>query len=183
MATRSTGFTVVVMQVNGDITDRRLYTWAELQGQEICRRLAQGFGLMLEEQLPPVIEDVARFRFPLPDGGYELDWQQADSVSALGTFFAAGRPRVTCLLLSGYDAVRDAAAVEASGNLLAGWREGTTMRAGPGLKSISDRPLLACIPWAGLQDAKESKRLNVWSLCLAEAFFRRAARVDDPSWN
>lgn len=169
-------FTVVVMQINGDITDRRPRTWGEIQRNEVSRRLAEGFRLMLDEQLPARLEGIARFRVTVDEErGYDLDWQQPDRVNALGTFFLRERLALTCLFLSGYDSLRDESAVWASQELLTGWRQGTEMRAGPGIRSVPDRPLVACIPWPGVVDEMNQRRLSAWSVCLAAAFFRRAA--------
>jgi hypothetical protein len=168
-------FTVIVMQMNGDVTDRRQHTWAKLQGNDVTCQLTQGFGLLLDEQVPTIIEHVVRFRTRLPDGNHELNWQQPNSTCALCTFFAAGEPAVTCVFLSGYDPVCDRVAVEEWERVLASWRAGTEMRPGPGLNAIRDRPLLVCVPWPRIKQETEIRRFSAWSVCLAAAFFQRAA--------
>lgn len=64
-------FTVVVMQINGDITDRRAQTWADIQRYDVGRRWTEIFRLTLDEQLPAwhgreaVPQREAVFSFPL----------------------------------------------------------------------------------------------------------------------
>jgi hypothetical protein len=178
-------FTFAVMQMNGDITDRCRRAFRDVQRQEIAARVVQGFHLLLAEQLPAVVADVVRFRVEMDEAlGLELDWQQADAVSALATFFFGGQPAVTCLLFSGYDAVHDATAVEAAEEVLAGWRSSMTMQAGPGVRSLRDRPLLVAILWPGPSDATRKRRLTIYAECLSIAFFQRAGRsANDPSRN
>lgn len=124
----------------------------------------------------PSIRDVVRFRVPLDEeGGAELDWQRPAQASACGTLFLAGKPTVTCLLLPGYDALRDEPSALVAEDLVSGWCEALRMRPGPGLRSVRDRPLLVCIPWLGVPlDDRQRRRFVVWAVCLAAAFFRRA---------
>jgi hypothetical protein len=169
-------YTLVVMQMTGDITDRQRRTDAEIQRDEGLRRVTLGLRLMLAEYIPTVMQDVARFRVSLGETGpFELDWQQPDQVSAIGTLLMAGKPRDTCLFLSGYDSLRDAAAVDAADNLLAGWCQSMQTPRGPGIREVRDRPLLVYIPWPPSTEGIERKRMTVYSACMAVAFFERAA--------
>jgi hypothetical protein len=125
-------YTLVVMQMNGDFTDRQRRTDAEVQRQEVNRRLVLELSLMLDEYVPVVPEQVARFRVALDEAGrFELDWQQPDQVSAQCTFFLEGKPRVTCLFFSGYEAL---AMPPRSGRRMTCWR------AGAGYGGCSARP-------------------------------------------
>ncbi len=169
-------FTFAVMQMNGDITDRCRRSFHAMHGRESGDRMVQGFHLMLVEYVPEIPTEIVRFRVPLNETlGLELNWHQPDAVSALGTFFFDNQPAVTCLLFSGYDAIRDAAAVQAAEKLLADWRLGTTMQPGAGVGSLRERPLLVAIPWPGSTDDKRKRRLTIYAECLAVAFFQRAA--------
>jgi hypothetical protein len=178
-------YTLVVMQMNGDLTNHQRRTDVEVQRQEANRRLVLGLSLMLDEYVPVAPEQVARFRVALDEAGrFEVDWQQPDQVSAQCTFYLEGKPRVTWLFFSGYDTLRDAAAVRATEDTLAGWCGIRGMQRGAGLGDIRDRPLLVCIPWPPTLEGLEQKRMTVYAVCLAVAFFRRAAAAGgDPSQN
>jgi hypothetical protein len=179
-------YTLVVMQINGDITERQRRTDAEIQRNEALRRVTLGLRLMLDEYVPAAIHDVVEFRVPLDDAGsFELEWRQPDHVSALGTYYMGGRPRITCLLYSGYDRIRDAAAIDATDNLLTGWCKDIQRPRGTGIRNVRDRPLLVCVPWPPSTEGIERKRMTVYPACLAVAFFERAAAatVIGPSCN
>ena len=58
------------------------------------------------------------------------------------------------------------------------------MQRGAGLGGIRVRPLLVCVPWPPTLEALEQKRMTVYAVCRAVAFFRRAAASGgDPSQN
>ncbi len=54
---------------------------------------------------------------------------------------------------------------------------------GPGLIRVPDRPLLASVPWQHHIEPLDMKRLSIWTVSLAEAFFQRAAASISPSRN
>jgi hypothetical protein len=168
-------YTQVTMQMDGEITDRQRRTDAEIQRQEALRRVTLGLRLMLEEHIPAAFQGVARFRVALDDKlPFEVDWQQADQVSGIATFFMADKPRLTCLLFSGYDPRHDAFAVKATDVLVAGWCENMQRPPGAGIRGVRDRPLLVCVPWPPSMEGMEKKRMTIYSVCLALAFFERA---------
>jgi hypothetical protein len=112
-------YTQVTMQMTGEITDRQRRTDAEIQRQEALRRVTLGLRLMLEEHIPTTFDGVARFRVALDhELPFEVEWQQGDHVSGIATFFMADKPRLTCLLFSGYDLRHDAIAVNATDGLV-----------------------------------------------------------------
>jgi hypothetical protein len=168
-------YTLLTLQMTGEITDRQRRTDAEIQRQAGLRRVTLGLRLMLEEHIPTIFDGVARFRVALHhELPFEVEWQQGDHVSGIATFFMADKPRLTCLLFSGYDPWHDAVAVNATDVLVAGWCENMKRPPGTGIRGVRDRPLLVCVPWPPSMEGMEKKRMSIYSICLALAFFERA---------
>jgi hypothetical protein len=170
-------FTVAVLQMNGDVTDRARQPGAGLCRAEGIRRVVRGFGLMIDENRPAAAPGaVPHFRVAVDRGlGLELDWQEPNAVTAWATFSLAGRPRVSCLMFSGYDRDLDRAATWAAEALLDDLCARWGMRRGPGLRGLRGRPLLASIPWPPSLEGTEKRLLTRYATCLAAAFFERAA--------
>ena len=177
-------FTDIVLQINGEITQRRQFSWTELQRNEGYRRVVQGLGMLLDEKISQSRQEKQSFRVPLDTAnGFELDWNQPDSFSALATFIRHGKLSVICLLFSGIAPVHDAVAVTESEKFLACLCHEVGVTPKPGIIFIPDRPLLACVPCQHEVEPLDQQRLSLWTVSLAVAFFQRAMHSVDPSRN
>ncbi len=98
-------FMQIVLQMNGDISESHRIVWNKLPSFEVYQRTARGFQMMLDEQIPKACSGKGPIRFEVAldqTNGFELQWQQPDSVSAIATFIQHGKLSVTCFLLSGF---------------------------------------------------------------------------------
>lgn len=173
-------FTVAVMQYTGNITDRSEQALAKVQSTDVGHRLVTGFGLMVAEQLPQLLNGTVKASTPLFDGNRGLlEWRQADYFSALATFFLDKKLKFTWFLFSGHDPNGDAIAVSASADLIKiiASESGVNVDPGKGFTSIRERPVAVCVPWPPSPSAQDQRMIGNMAVCLAAAFFEQIDKV------
>lgn len=171
-------FLLAVMQLNGQITDRRAYTPAEVRGDGSGPDFAAGCRSLLTETVPAVRTDAAKFHIPLdPAGRLRLEWQQPTPHAAMAVFVADRRPLFTAAFLAGRGGTADLAATLATEAFLADlpWARA----AGAAITLPPDRPLTLLTPWPPTASAGDGRRVLLWVLGLSVAFFERAG-ADEP---
>lgn len=173
-------FTLVVVQLDGRITDRRVYTSAEVRGDGSGPDFAAGCRSLLAEKVPAVLTDTARFQIPLdPDDRLRLAWVQPTSHAAMAAFAADERPLFTAAFLSGRETRPDLAADLATEANLADlpWARATDSA----ITLPPDHPLTALTPRPPTVASGDSRRVFLWALGLSVAFFERAGADEPPT--
>src|SRR5262245_2154033 len=168
-------FTTIVLQLNGEISDRKKYSVASLLKIPPVPGVVNEFRLLLKQLDPPNPENCAKCSIPLGnDGRFKLEFRQPDPFSALGLFLLERRPVSQFLLLSGFSPIHDNSAVAAGQEWLEGPWKHVIIQTGPGLASVLERPLLAYTPYQVPISDLDLRVLGNWVTCLALAFFEFA---------
>ena len=58
-------FTDIVLQINGEITQRRQFSWTELQRNEGYRRVVQGLGMLFGREDFPITPRETKLSCPV----------------------------------------------------------------------------------------------------------------------
>jgi hypothetical protein len=167
-------FTVVVMQLDGSVTDRQEYTSAEVDAGRVERIAAGACRSLLREKVPPAWEGVARFEVPCdPNGTSKRAWRQPTRYTAFAHFGVGGRTALTCAFLPGREFIPDLVTAHFYEEFLREWPPAQV--AGATIRLPPERPLVVCTPWPTPVSEGEQQRLFLTTVGLAVAFFERAA--------
>jgi hypothetical protein len=166
----------IVMQYNGQITDRGETTSEHVRKTDVRRQLILGFDQMLNEHLPEVLHGVAKEEFPfLDDQSGLFTWQQSEPFSAMASFFIGGSLKFTWFFLTGIDTDSDRIVVAETTKFvrdmarLAGQEHALHLPA--------ERPLALCVPWPPSPIEVHRRIVGTYAICLAIAFFEKAADI------
>jgi hypothetical protein len=172
-------FHLVVMQYNGEITDRQPLMTEHVRSDPITRRIVTGFTMMMEENLPKILDGTIHEQLRIFDDKRGLlDWRQPEPFSAMATFFIADQMKFTWTFFSGLDSLHDQIVVQAAEQGI----DSFAIMADPkhkkvSLKGLADRPLALCVPWPPSPSAMEQRIAGNYAMCLAAAFFEKVADV------
>jgi hypothetical protein len=160
----------IVMQYDGQITDRGVDTSERVRSTDVGRKLIRGFDLMLDELLPTLLHGVAKAEFSFLDDQTGLfAWQQPEPFSAMASFFIGGALKFTWFYLTGIEPESDLIVARATTEFI----QVMAMMAGQKheLCLPPERPLALCVPWPPSPNEVQRRIVGNYAICLATAFF------------
>jgi hypothetical protein len=163
---------ILVMQVNGDVTDRQKIDTATIRSRAPARRLVERCHEVLHDHLPETV--VGPFKFTgdvLKQPRVTIRWQQIDPFSASAVYLADDEPASLLWALSGCQSDCDAMAVEMTVDCQKALTARTPMNPAAALRAVRERPVAICIPLATEANRKHAPLVGNVSVAMSCAFF------------
>lgn len=176
-ANMNTSFHTAILQYDGTVVARQKHRAAEIRANQLLAGLARDFRGLLDQHLPHVFDDTAKFREVLDDTrGIVLDWTQPAEFVALALFLVRGKPSVLAAFLTGAAAPLEKVGVDCVEGVLADFVKAAGLPHRPRLTEIPARPVMVLFRMAVADH--ECARLSVMATSIAAAFFEKMAAAE-----
>ncbi|MSR60448.1 MAG: hypothetical protein EXS05_22875 [Planctomycetaceae bacterium] len=161
----------LVMQVNGEVTDRQEIETATIRSRAPTLRLLERCHEILHDHLPATFVEPFEFTARVSEQPpVTIRWSQIDPFSANALLLADDEPAGLLWVLSGCQPDCDRMAVEMMIDCQTAMAEKTPMNPGPALRSVSVRPVAICIPLPTEANRRHARVIGNFSVAMATAF-------------